>query len=55
MAQRFYTFIVVPNASSRLHKVRVPIYVMYAFAALGLAAFWRLRGWGSAMRAWRLK
>ena len=46
MAQRFYTFIVVPNASSRLHKVRVPIYVMYAFAALGLAAFMAFAGLG---------
>jgi murein DD-endopeptidase MepM/ murein hydrolase activator NlpD len=46
MAQRFYTFIVVPNASSRLHKVRVPIYVIYAFAALGFVAFMAFAGLG---------
>jgi len=39
MAKRFYTFIVVPNASSRLHKVRVPVQVMYVFAAIGFISF----------------
>jgi murein DD-endopeptidase MepM/ murein hydrolase activator NlpD len=36
MAKRFYTFIIVPNASSRLHKVRIPIQGMYVLASIGL-------------------
>jgi murein DD-endopeptidase MepM/ murein hydrolase activator NlpD len=39
MAKRFYTFIVVPNASSRLHKVRVPEQAMYVLAAIGFISF----------------
>ncbi len=39
MTKRFYTFIVVPNASSRLHKVRVPEQAMYVFAAIGFISF----------------
>jgi murein DD-endopeptidase MepM/ murein hydrolase activator NlpD len=36
MAKSFYTFIVVPNASSSLHKVRVPVQIVYVLAAIGL-------------------
>src|SRR6185436_18502304 len=36
MPKRFYTFIIVPNASSRLHKVRIPIQGMYVLASIGL-------------------
>jgi len=39
MTKRFYTFIVVPNASSRLHKVRIPMEGMYVLAAIGTLLF----------------
>lgn len=39
MAKSFYTFIIVPNASSRLHKLRVPLQVMYVLAAIGIISF----------------
>jgi murein DD-endopeptidase MepM/ murein hydrolase activator NlpD len=46
MAKRFYTFIVVPNASSRLHKVRIPIQVMFILAGIGLISFFVAVGLG---------
>jgi len=46
MAKRFYTFIIVPNASSRLHKVTVPVQVMYVFAAIGFISFFVAVGLG---------
>src|SRR5262252_2013039 len=39
MTKRFYTFIIVPTASSRLHKLRLPIQVMYILAAIGAISF----------------
>ncbi len=39
MAKRFYTFIIVPNASSQLHKLRVPAPVIYVLSAIGLISF----------------
>ena len=39
LAKRFYTFIVVPNASSRLHKIRIPVRAMYALSLIGFASF----------------
>ncbi|HYR88363.1 MAG TPA: M23 family metallopeptidase [Terriglobia bacterium] len=39
MAKNFYTFIVVPDASSRLHKLRLPGQVLYICAAIGLISF----------------
>jgi murein DD-endopeptidase MepM/ murein hydrolase activator NlpD len=39
MPKSYYTFIVVPNASSRLHKVRVPANVVYLLAAVALFSF----------------
>jgi len=39
MTKRFYTFIIVPNASSRLHKIRIPVQVMYILAAIGMISF----------------
>lgn len=39
MARRFYTFIILPNASSRLHKLRVPMRAIYVSAAIGLLSF----------------
>jgi murein DD-endopeptidase MepM/ murein hydrolase activator NlpD len=46
MPKRFYTFIVVPNASSRLHKVRIPVQVMYVLAAIGILSFFVAVGLG---------
>jgi murein DD-endopeptidase MepM/ murein hydrolase activator NlpD len=46
MPKRFYTFIVVPNASSRLHKVRIPMQVMYVLAAIGFVSFFVAVGLG---------
>ncbi len=46
MAKRFYTFIIVPNASSELHKLRVPAIVMYVLAAMGLISFLVVAGLG---------
>src|SRR2546423_13939826 len=46
MPKRFYTFIVVPNASSRLHKVRIPVQVMYELAAIGILSFFVAVGLG---------
>jgi len=39
MTKRFYTFIIVPNASSRLHKLRLPVQVIYILAAIGAISF----------------
>ncbi len=46
MPKRFYTFIVVPNASSRLHKVRIPVPVVYVLAAIGIVSFFVVVGLG---------
>jgi murein DD-endopeptidase MepM/ murein hydrolase activator NlpD len=46
MPKRFYTFIVVPNASSRLHKVRIPVQMMYVLAAIGGISFFVAVGLG---------
>ena len=39
MAKSFYTFIIVPNASSRLHKVKLPVQTLYLLGAIGLISF----------------
>src|SRR5215472_14747165 len=46
MTNRFYTFIVVPTASSRLHKLRLPVQVMYILAAIGIISFFVTVGLG---------
>src|SRR3954463_51222 len=46
MAKSFYTFIVVPNASSRLHKLRLPVQVLYLLAAIGIISFFVAVGLG---------
>jgi murein DD-endopeptidase MepM/ murein hydrolase activator NlpD len=46
MGKRFYTFIVVPNASSRLHKLRLPVRALYLLATIGLLSFFVLVGFG---------
>jgi murein DD-endopeptidase MepM/ murein hydrolase activator NlpD len=39
MAKRFYTCIIVPNASARLHKLRIPENVLYILASIGVVSF----------------
>lgn len=39
MAKRFYTCIIVPDASQRLHKLRIPEQAVYGLAAVGLLSF----------------
>ncbi len=46
MTKRFYTFIIVPNASSRLHKLRLPIQAVYILAAIGAISFFVAVGLG---------
>src|SRR6185436_8447024 len=46
MPKRFYTFIIVPNASSRLHKVRIPVQAMYVLATIGIVSFFVAVGLG---------
>jgi len=46
MAKRFYTCIIVPNASSRLHKLRIPEQALYALALVGVISFFTAVGLG---------
>ena len=46
MARSFYTFIVVPHASLRLHKLRLPVQVLYLLAAIGIVSFFVAVGLG---------
>ena len=46
MARSFYTFIVVPNASSRLHKLRLPVQLLYVLAAIGIISSFLVVGLG---------
>jgi murein DD-endopeptidase MepM/ murein hydrolase activator NlpD len=39
MARSFYTFIVVPHASLRLHKLRLPVQALYVLTAIGIISF----------------
>ena len=39
MAKRFYTCIIVPDASHRLHKLRVPEKALHALAGFGVLSF----------------
>jgi murein DD-endopeptidase MepM/ murein hydrolase activator NlpD len=39
MARKFYTCIIVPDASQQLHKLRIPIQALYILAGLGLLSF----------------
>src|SRR2546427_8880636 len=39
MAKSFYTFIIVPDASSRLRKLKLPARPLHASAAIGLVSF----------------
>src|SRR5262245_200530 len=46
MARSFYTFIVVPHASLRLHKLRLPVQVLYVLASIGIISFFVAVGLG---------
>src|SRR5438094_9894424 len=46
MGKRFYTFIVVPNASSQLHKLKLPVRALYILAAIGILSFFVAVGLG---------
>jgi murein DD-endopeptidase MepM/ murein hydrolase activator NlpD len=46
MPKRFYTFIIVPNASSRLHKLRVPAPAISLLAVIGFLSFLVAAGLG---------
>jgi murein DD-endopeptidase MepM/ murein hydrolase activator NlpD len=46
MGKSFYTFIVVPNASSRLHKLKLPVRALYLLAGIGILSFFVAVGLG---------
>src|SRR5436190_13294177 len=46
MGKSFYTFIVVPNASSRLHKLKLPVRALYLLSAIGVLSFFVAVGLG---------
>ncbi len=46
MGKSFYTFIVVPNASSRLHKLKLPVQVLHILAIIGMVSFFVAVGLG---------
>jgi murein DD-endopeptidase MepM/ murein hydrolase activator NlpD len=46
MAKSFYTFIIVPDASSRLRKLKLPAHALHALVALGILSFFVAIGLG---------
>jgi murein DD-endopeptidase MepM/ murein hydrolase activator NlpD len=46
LRKTFYTFIVIPHASSRLHKVKLPVRMLYVLAAIGSLLFFVAVGLG---------
>src|SRR5260370_18916405 len=46
MAKSFYTFIIVPDASSRLRKLKLPKRALQALAAIGVLSFFVAVGLG---------
>jgi murein DD-endopeptidase MepM/ murein hydrolase activator NlpD len=46
LAKNFYTCIIVPNASSRLHKLRIPEQALYVLAVIGVISFFVAVGLG---------
>jgi murein DD-endopeptidase MepM/ murein hydrolase activator NlpD len=46
MARRFYTCIIVPDASQALHKLRIPTRALYVLASIGLLSFFVAVGLG---------
>ena len=55
MAKNFYTLIIVPNASSGLHKVRIPLSLLYALCLLVLIAGFTAVGLGFSYARMGLK
>jgi murein DD-endopeptidase MepM/ murein hydrolase activator NlpD len=46
MARKFYTCIIVPDASQQLHKLRIPVKGLYVLAAIGILSFFAAVGLG---------
>ncbi|PYS35719.1 MAG: hypothetical protein DMG14_26295 [Acidobacteria bacterium] len=46
LGKSVYTFIVIPHASSRLHKVKLPVRILYILAAIGALSFFVAVGLG---------
>ena len=46
MAKSFYTFIVIPHASTRLHKWKLPVRGLYFLALIGIVSFFVAVGLG---------
>jgi len=46
LGKRFYTFIVIPHTSPRLHKVKLPVRAVYLLAAIGVLSFFVAVGLG---------
>jgi len=46
MARKFYTCIIVPDASQQLHKLRVPVKGLYVLAVIGVLSFFAAVGLG---------
>src|SRR4030095_4897710 len=46
MARKFYTCIIVPNASQQLHKLRVALQALSLLAAIGVLSFFVAVGLG---------
>ena len=46
MAKSVYTFIIVPDASSRLRKLKLPVRALHFFAVLGVLSFFVAVGLG---------
>ena len=44
MPKNFYTLIIVPNSSSGLHKLRIPLWAVYACSVLGILVFFSAVG-----------
>jgi len=39
LAKSFYTFIVIPHASPRLHKLKLPVRILHLLAGIGILSF----------------
>jgi murein DD-endopeptidase MepM/ murein hydrolase activator NlpD len=46
LAKSFYTFIVIPHASTRLHKWKLPVRALYFLATIGIVSFFVAVGLG---------
>jgi len=46
LAKSFYTFIVIPHASTRLHKWKLPVLSLYFLALIGIVSFFVAVGLG---------